>query len=216
VSFVQRHMYSMQLYKRVYLSTAWWLSKSTAYHRRLEHLDTESALLGGSAPVHEWPEQRLTPYDRLSVEEVAARRCVDGERPDPAALAEMQQEAGWPAWVEAVRGFQRLHEQGRYRVLFFLNVIPPICDDHDFFHPGGTREVNELYLSVMRGVTPALSTFDTFLRRMPSQMPAARGHAIGNSNMAKAEILFEFLRDETFPAWGAPLVTRGSGRRPAP
>jgi hypothetical protein len=173
----------------------WQAAQSTAYRRRLEHLETESALLAGSTPVHERPEQKLTPFDRLPPE-AAARVCVDGEQVDPQALAELQRDPGWPAWLEAVRGFQTLHEQGRYRVLFFLNVVPPICDTLDYFYVGGTGHINSIYLSFMRGPTPAISVFDTFLRLIPSQMPAARGHAIGNSNLVKAEVLFDFVREE--------------------
>jgi hypothetical protein len=201
LAFVQRHVYSVQLYKRVYLTLAWRLSRSTGYERRLEHLETESALLAGREPAHERPEQQLTNYERLSPEALVGRLCIGGEQPDPKTLAEMQREPGWVRWVEAVRGFQSLHQEGLYRIVFFLNTVPPACFESsgEYFYEGGSRAVNDLYLSVMRGPTPAVSVFDTFLRRVPSQMPAARGHAIGNSNMTKAEALFEYLRDEILP-----------------
>jgi hypothetical protein len=201
IAFVQRHVYSVQLYKRVYLTLAWRLSRSTGHARRLEHLETESALLAGREPVHERAEQKLTDYDRLPAAALAGRLCIGGERPDPTTLAQMQREPGWVRWVEAVRGFQSLHQEGLYRVVFFLNTVPPACFESsgEYFYEGGSRAVNDLYLSVMRGPTPAVSAFDAFLRRVPSQMPAARGHAIGNSNMTKAEVLFEFLRDEILP-----------------
>jgi hypothetical protein len=213
LAFVQRHVYSFQLYKRVYLTLAWRLSGSTAQRRRLEHLETESALLAGDAPAHERPEQQLSNYQRLAPEAVAGRSCLGGERPDPQALAELQQDPGWSSWVAAVRGFQRLHQQGTYRILFFLNTVPPICEDSagQFFYEGGSREVNDLYLSVMGGPTPAVSVFDGFLRRRPAEMPAARGHAIGNSNMTKTEILFGFLRDEILP----PLLAQPPFNRAA-
>ncbi len=204
LAFVQRHVYSIQLYKRVYLTLAWRVSRSTGYQRRLEHLETESALLAGTEPVHEKPEQKLTAYDRLKPEALVGRLCIGGEQPDPKTLSEMQRDPGWVRWVEAVRGFQLLHDEGLYRVVFFLNTVPPACFESsgEYFYEGGSRAVNDLYLSVMRGPTPAVSAFDAFLLRVPSQMPAARGHAIGNSNMTKAETLFEFLRDEIL----SPLV----------
>jgi hypothetical protein len=76
-----------------------------------------------------------------------------------------------------------------------LNVIPPICPDGDFFHVGGTALINDFFMKIMADGTPAVTTFDMFLRRRPSEMPAARAHAIGNANHAKAEVLFEYLRD---------------------
>ena len=213
LGFVQQHVYSFQFYKRVLLTAAWRLSGSTTYRQRLEHLGTEAALLSGSTPAEARPEQQLTNYERLSPEEVARRRCIGGEEADPAGTESMQREPGWPRWVEAVRGFQRLHEQGTYRVMFFVNTVPSICADGvgEFFYDGASRGVNELYLSIMRGPTPAVSVFDAFLRRRPSEMPAARGHAIGNSNMTKAEVLFEFLRDDVLPPVFTQLGWRTAG-----
>jgi hypothetical protein len=43
--------------------------------------------------------------------------------------------------------------------------------------------------------TPAVSVHDALLHVRPSQMPAINGHSIGNSNVVKADVLFEYLRD---------------------
>ena len=48
-AFLRRHLYSLELYKRVYLTLAWRLSTRTDYRRRLEHLGTEEALISASA-----------------------------------------------------------------------------------------------------------------------------------------------------------------------
>jgi hypothetical protein len=41
----------------------------------------------------------------------------------------------------------------------------------------------------------------------PSQMPNAAGHSIGNANVVKANVLFEFLRGSVLPA----LMRKDSG-----
>jgi hypothetical protein len=206
----QRHVYSFQFYKRVLLSLAWWVSGSTAYSRRLEHLETESALLNGFEPVHERPEQQLTDYARLTHEGVQPEDCFDRERPEPGFFDELQRSEEWTQWMSAVRSFQHLHASGQYKVLFFLNMVPPICSSSDFFYGGESRQLNDLYLKVMGHSTPATSAFDTFLRRRPSQMPAARGHAIGNANLTKAEALFDYLRTEFFPTVSLPAGDHAS------
>jgi hypothetical protein len=54
-------------------------------------------------------------------------------------------------------------------------------------------------LKILAEGTPAVSTYDEFRHLRPSEMPAASGHAIGNSNGGKADVLFRYLRDEVFP-----------------
>ena len=51
--------------------------------------------------------------------------------------------------------------------------------------------------------TPAVSTYDEFRHLRPSQMPLASAHAIGNSNLVKADVLFKFLRDDVLPTFTA-------------
>ena len=53
---------------------------------------------------------------------------------------------------------------------------------------------NGFFLSILGDGTPAVSVFDAFLHRRPSQMPYAAAHAIGNSNLTKAETLFGYLK----------------------
>ncbi|MGQ0736172.1 MAG: SGNH/GDSL hydrolase family protein [Acidobacteriota bacterium] len=195
VSRVQQHLYSFEFYKRVGLQVGWLLSRQDSYRLRLQHLATESALLANAGDAHGLPAQALTPYDRLSDEEIARLACPDGERPDPTLLADMERQPGWVHWVNAVRGFQDLQRQGRYRIVFFLNIVPPICPDGDFFYEGTTRLMNDFLMRILADGTPAVSSLDAFLRRRPSQMPAARAHAIGNANMTKAEVLFDYVRE---------------------
>src|SRR5262249_19182548 len=75
LSIARRHVYSLELYKKMYLSLAWRLSASDEYRRRLEHLGTEESLLK-IEDRSVLPEQRLTPFERLSDQEVRAIDCV--------------------------------------------------------------------------------------------------------------------------------------------
>jgi len=42
-------------------------------------------------------------------------------------------------------------------------------------------------------------------------MPMASGHAIGNSNVVKAGVLFDYLRREVLPFVSLPLSGRNAG-----
>ena len=199
LSFLRRHVYSLELYKRVYLQLAWMLSRSDDYHRRVEHLGTEESLLAGVEDASALKQQTITPFERFTDEQVRGIRCVYGMKPNAALIPAIEHDSGFPAWVAAVRGFQRLHAAGTYRVLFFLNDVPPVCPDGDVFYDGGSRTIDQFYLRVMSAGTPARSTYDAFLHVRPSQMPNASGHSLGNSNVVKADVLFEFVRDQVTP-----------------
>jgi len=199
LSFLRRHVYSLELYKRVYLQLAWRLSRSDEYHQRVEHLGTEESLLAGVEDATALKQQTITPFERFTDEQVRGVDCKYGMKPNAALIPAIEHESGFPAWVAAVRGFQRLHAAGTYRVLFFLNDVPPVCPDGDVFYDGGSRTIDQFYLQVMSAGTPARSTYDAFLHVRPSQMPNASGHSIGNSNVVKADVLFEFVRDQVTP-----------------
>jgi hypothetical protein len=121
-------------------------------------------------------------------------------KPNPVLIPAIQHDPGFPAWVDAVRGFQRLHARGTYRILFFLNEVPPICPDGDVFYDGGSKTLNDFYLRAMADGAPAVSSYDAFLHVRPSQMPNASAHSIGNSNAVKADVLFEYLRLHVLPS----------------
>jgi predicted small integral membrane protein len=193
-SIARQHLYSLELYKKAYLTLAWRLSGSDEYRRRVEHLGTEEGLLATAADVSALREQQLTPVDRLSDDEVRRVNCIYGMKPNPALIGAIEHSADYAGWLDAVRGFQRLNASGAYRVVFFVNDVPPICPDGDVFYDGGSKAIDEFYLSVMGNGTPAVSVYDAFLHMRPSQMPNARAHAIGNSNLVKAGVLFEFLK----------------------
>ncbi len=206
----RRRLYSLELYKRVYLTLLWRMSGSDDYRRRIEHLATEEELFTSVSDASALPEQRLTPFDRLTDEQVRSVTCVYGMKPNPAIIQTIQGTLGFPAWLEAVRGFQRLSRDGRYRVVFFSNDVPPVCPDGDVFYDGGTNAIDEFYTRILGDGTAAVSCHGAFLHVRPSQMPEARGHAIGNSNVVKTDVLFEFLRNRILP--GLLPAADGDGR----
>jgi hypothetical protein len=59
--------------------------------------------------------------------------------------------------------------------------------------------MNDFFLKIFAEGTPAVSTYDELRHRRPTQMPNACCHAIGNTNLVKAEVLFDFVRDRLLP-----------------
>jgi len=208
LSFAGRHLYSLELYKRIYLTMLWRLSGSEDYRLRLAHIGTEEQLLAGGVDASQLPQQKLTATERLTDEQVAAVNCVFGMKPNPDLGPALQRDPGFGAWVAAVRGFQQRQREGRFRIVFFANDVPPTCQDGDVFYDGGSSAIDRLYVRVLGEGTPVVSSYDEFLHRRPSQMPSASGHAIGNSNAVKADVLFAFLRDRVLP----PLLPAGATR----
>jgi hypothetical protein len=206
LSFARRHVYSLELYKKIYLQLAWRLSASDQYRLRLEHLGTEESLLQGVDDASVLKQQQLTAFERLTDAEVRAVNCVYGMKFKETLHPEVERDPGFPAWLEAVRGFQRLNADGSYRIMFFLSDVPPVCPDGDVFYDAGAHALDAFYLRVMSAGTAAASTFDAFLHTRPSQMPNARAHAIGNANVVKADALFDFLKANP------QLIELGGGR----
>jgi hypothetical protein len=194
LSFARRHLYSLELYKKAYLSAVWRLSGGDEYRRRLQHLDTEESVLAAPSDASTRPEQLLTPFDRLSDDEVGRVNCVYGMKPNPALIPAMEHAAGYQDWLNAVRGLQELNRSGKYRIVFFVNDVPPVCPDGDVFYDGGSSAIDAFYRRILGDGAPVVSCYDAFLHVRPSQMPNARAHAIGNANVVKAEVLLDYLR----------------------
>jgi hypothetical protein len=207
MSWIQQHVYSYEFYKRIALQLAWRLSGEDTFRLRLEHLGTEEALIAQSGDANE-QRQAITAYDRLTDEQIRGNECDGGERPNPSLFPAIRQQAGWDNWLAAVRRFQDLNRDGSYRIVFFLNIVPAICQGGDYFYEGGSRLYNDFFAEIIGKGLPTVSALDGFLHRRPSQMPLARTHAIGNSNMTKAEILFQFLRDSVLPPLNTPALTQ--------
>jgi hypothetical protein len=213
-SFLRRHVYSLELYRKVFLTLAWKLSRSDEFQKRLDHLGTEDSLLDQPSRVSRLPEQNLTHYDRYSDDEVKTHDCEGGQTPNPVQIRDMQSAPGWPVWVRAVRELQQLHRTGQYSILFFLNEIPLVCPDGDFFYAKAVQQENDLFLRIMGDGTPAVSALDAFLHVRPSQMPQAIAHAIGNSNAVKADTLFRYLTSELFPRLHHPALAEHGQPQP--
>jgi hypothetical protein len=125
---------------------------------------------------------------------VRAVNCIYGMKFKETLHPEVESDPGFPSWLDAVRRLQQLNAEGAYRIMFFVNNVPPACPDGDVFYDAGAHALDEFYLRIMSTGTAAVSTFDEFLHMRPSQMPNARAHAIGNSNVVKADVLFQFLK----------------------
>jgi hypothetical protein len=194
LSFARRHLYSLELYKKVYLTAVWRFSGGDEYRRRVEHLDTEESVLSSLSDVSARPEQRLTAFERRTDDEVAHTNCVYGMKPNAEVVPAMEHGPGYADWLQAVRALQQLNRSGQYRIVFFVNDVPPICPDGDVFYDGGSSAIDAFYLDILGNGAPAVSCYNEFLHMRPSQMPNAGAHAIGNANVVKADVLFGFLK----------------------
>ena len=204
LGFLQRHVYSYEFYKRVALTARWRLLTSEADRLRIEHLGTERQLLERSGSIADAPEQRLTDYDDLNdpaaIDFVCARGAVQGAPIATTVAALVRRRAPELGdWFKTVDEFQALHREGRYRIVFFVNMAPAACGV-DRFADGGHLADEAALLEVLGRDAHAVSSLRQFFQHRPSQMPAADDHAIGNSNAVKADVLFRYLRDHVLPA----------------
>jgi hypothetical protein len=198
----RRHIWSLEFYRRMYLTVLWRLKMPDTYQRRLQELARADASAEGDVTARE--EQGLTPYDVLTDAELSETRCAvrcAGED----VIAEMQRDPTYGQWLASIRSLQALQREGRYHIVFFLNVVPRPSQAGDFFYDGTTKVVNAFLLHTLGETTPAVSCHDAFLHVRPSQMPGAEGHSIGNANLIKADVLFAYLRDHVLA-----IALRGS------
>jgi lysophospholipase L1-like esterase len=191
-----RHWYSLEWYKRVALTAAWRLSKRDAFHDRLENLDALDRLFAETSEVGRLPEQRLTPLAPVEGPMPPCDAAANAASAREASLltAELTGGQRWSAWLSAVHELQRINRNAPYRIVFFLNDAPDQDRRTDRFCVGGNATVDAALLKVVGdGGTPAVSMFDAVAKLRPSQLPVIDGHAIGNSNRVKADVLFEYL-----------------------
>jgi hypothetical protein len=203
MAFARRHLWSLEFYRRFYYTVAWRVSAPTLYRRRLDTLARDEAAEPHDATALE--TQKLTPFARLSDDEVRSLRCVDGVRAPDDLPDQMRRDPGFDAWLDAVRGFQALDRARAYRIVFFVNIVPRKCYDGDFFFDGATRLLDTFVMDIVGHGTAAVSCHDAFLHVKPSEMPSADGHALGNSNRVKAEVLAAFLKEHVLAELEARL-----------
>ena len=201
---MQQRLYSYEFYKRAVLTVRWRLFTDESTRQRLEHLLTqEIPLMRRDYSAGDEPQQ-LTPVDRFEAADVESFRCEAQPGPDRRLSAHLREQLERPdvettAWLEAVRGFQRLAATGKYRIAFFINMAPEVCQASDRFFDGGSLQFDEVLRSVLGQGTPVVSSVRDFLKFRPSQMPGASAHAVGNANRVKADVLFEFLQSQVLP-----------------
>jgi lysophospholipase L1-like esterase len=201
---MQQRLYSYEFYKRAILTLRWRLFTDESTRQRLEHLVTQEIPLMRSDYSAGNEGQQLTPVDRVAPAAVERFRCEAQPHPDRRPAAQLRQRLEHPdaetaAWLDAVGGFQRLAAEGSYRIAFFINMAPEVCQASDRFFDGGSLELDEVLRGVLGRGTPVASTVRDFLQFRPSQMPGAAAHAVGNANRLKANVLFDFLRDQVLP-----------------
>jgi hypothetical protein len=216
LSQLQRHVYSFDLYKKVVLRLVWRLSASDAFGRRLESLADDEKLLATVKDASLLKQQAITPVDYVSDEELRTA-CPHQPAPNHVVVDAVEHREGYRDWLDAIRGFQRLSREGAYRILFFLNAAPGYCPDTDTFYDEGPTGLNAFLVRTIGAGLPVVSSHDAFLHRRPSQMPAANGHSLGNSNVIKADVLFDYLRAhelERFANTAASSVPTGAATRP--
>lgn len=201
---MQRHLYSYELYKRAYLTLAWRLFASEADRLRLEHLASEDDLLAPVDRAAESPQQALTSVEYFDDEQVHAFVCKEPAGSGVSAVPDLRERLRHPdretaVWLQQVRDLQQLGRAGTYRLMFFINMAPRPCGDLDRFYDDGTLADEAVLLEVLGEGVPAVSAAREFLHYRPSQMPAAGGHALGNPNRVKADVLFRYLSTQVLP-----------------
>jgi len=199
-SAMQRWLYSYEFYKRAALTLRWRLLTDEDTRRRLEHLVTEEIPLGRKDFSSGHESQALTEVEQFSAAGVASFVCEVQPSADPRPAAELRARLTTPdaqttAWLQAVKGFHDLATSGAYRIAFFVNMAPEVCQASDRFFDGGSLAFNDVITGVLGKDVPVTSSIRAYLPLRPSQMPGASGHSVGNANRVKADVLFDFLRE---------------------
>jgi len=96
--------------------------------------------------------------------------------------------------------FQKYHNEGTYKIVFFINIAPdktpPDQDGNPImprFIDGVHNEMNDWFMDIMGKGTPVLSSYDAFWSYSPDEVPGAEQHSLATANLVKADILFNFI-----------------------
>ena len=199
---LQRNLYSYELYRRALFTVRWRMTASEQDRQFMERLAEADKDLAPAGTIASDADQQITNADYFDDQAVLAFTCPKWKTFDGGGGLRSRLAAGpdAEAWMSAVRELQQLHRDGHYRVVFFANMAPTKCDTEDRFHDAGSLADDAAVLDALGQGTPAVSSARAFLHYRPSQMPSASGHSLGNANRVKADVLFEFLRDQTLPA----------------
>src|SRR5262249_10166959 len=129
-TWLKRHLYSFEWYKRTALTLRYRLRTSEAERAVLENLAAEDRLLVKPSQVAALAQQQLTSPALLSDAEMAAQTCSNEPVP---MLPKILQTPGLDGWKDAVRRLQQLNRDGTYRIVFFINGSPTPCEVEDVF-----------------------------------------------------------------------------------
>ncbi|MBI4354494.1 MAG: hypothetical protein HY595_04590 [Candidatus Omnitrophica bacterium] len=139
------------------------------------------------------PAQVIAPYDLERMD--LKHRDPHAPRPPSPSVPYEPDAAGMAACRLAVDGFKRLHREGRYPIVFFINIAPDRRGADDSFANGVHNAMNRVFLEWLSDPTPAVSAYDAFWTYHPSEVPDAGEHSLGPANVVKADVLFTFLRE---------------------
>ena len=208
-SWLKRHMYSFDWYKKEYLTLRHRLLASSTERDLLDNLAEQERLLVKPSTAGNLQEQALTNPAPRSDADIERERCTHPEI-TTLSVEVIKRTPGLEAWKAGVRRFQELHRTGAYRIMFFVNSAPDLCGNagEDVFDPRVTKSIDDFHLQVLSDGTPAVSSHDAFARYRPSQVPNAGSHSLGNANVVKVQVLFEFLRERVLPALLADVERR--------
>jgi lysophospholipase L1-like esterase len=190
-SFLRRHVYSWEWYRKQYLRARGRFARSSTERELLENLAEQEQLLVRPATVAQLEAQTITNPAPLTADEIAREPCRAPAR--TFSLAALQETPGFAAWLRAVDEFHRLQRERSYPIVFFINDAPARCVGQDLFDPRPTKALDDYLLSVLGRGAFAVSSHDAFVRFRPSAMPGAGAHSLGNANVVKADVLFRFV-----------------------
>lgn len=137
------------------------------------------------------PAQEIAPYDLEGM--VLKHRSPQAPRPPAPDVPYEPAEEAMAACRLAVEGFKQLHREGRYTIVFFINIGPDRDGVDDVFTNGIRNAMNRTFLTWLGDPTPAISSYDALWAYRPSEVPGAAGHSLGPANVVKADVLFTFL-----------------------
>ncbi len=157
------------------------------------------------------PAQEIAPYDLEGM--TLKHHALRAPRPPSPSVPYEPDEAGMAACRLAVDGFKQLHREGRYRIVFFINIAPDRSGADASFTNGVHNAMNQTFLNLLSDPTPVVSSYDAFWAYHSSEVPHAGEHSLGPANVVKADVLFTFLTSylqRVLADRGRPLSARGT------
>jgi len=103
-----------------------------------------------------------------------------------------------PEWIKvSLDKFKEYHSSGVYNIVFFVNSAPDVNTKDDIFVDGPANVMNDYFIELLSGPAPVVSSYDAFWAYRPSDAPYARGHSRAPGNLVKAQVLLDFLVDNS-------------------